>query len=86
MRAEWTLRYVVYGLFLGDLTVVTAKENEFIVLASVLPAGGSPPLTHMKVLQQLGVSEEEGDIFLDASKKISQWAQIDTSTWPSYRK
>ncbi|OQU95823.1 hypothetical protein CLAIMM_01990 [Cladophialophora immunda] len=82
---EWTLRYIVYGYFLGDLSVFTAVENECVVLACVLPAGGSPSLTHMKVLRQLGVSASDGDVFLDICKKVSDWAGIDSSSWPSYK-
>lgn len=81
---EWALRYAVYGLFLGDLTLVTPVENEIIVLASVLPSGGSPTQTHMAVLLQLGVSTEEGDKLLDMCKKILQWAKVDTSSVPRY--
>ncbi|KIW87606.1 uncharacterized protein Z519_11931 [Cladophialophora bantiana CBS 173.52] len=81
---EWTLRYVVYGYFLGDLSVLTPIENEFVVLASVLPAGGSPSITHMKILRQLGVSARDGEVFLDICKKISQWAGVNTTSWPSY--
>ncbi|KAK5449794.1 hypothetical protein LTS15_008366 [Exophiala xenobiotica] len=81
---EWTLKNIVYGYFLGDLSVLSPVENEFVVLASVLPSGGSPVFTHMKVLRQLGVSTSDGDAFLDICKKVSQWARLDDSNWPSY--
>jgi len=69
---------------MGDLTLVTPVENEFIVLASVLPAGGSPTKTHMAVLLKLGVRAEDGDRFLEICKKILQWAKVDTSAIPCY--
>jgi hypothetical protein len=68
---EWTLRYIVYDLFLEDLEVVTPTENECVILASVLPSGGSPVFTHMALLRRLGFSRSNADDFHALRVKVS---------------
>ncbi|RFU29402.1 hypothetical protein B7463_g6935, partial [Scytalidium lignicola] len=79
---EWALRYVVYGLFLADLSVISPIENEFIVLASVMSVGGSPTLSHFKALRRLVISAPDAEAFQNICEMVAQWAGHDTSAWP----
>lgn len=61
---------------------MTPIENEMIVLASVIKAGGSPTQSHYKILRRLGVSARDGAVFVDICGRCAQWAGVDTSAWP----
>lgn len=82
---EWALRYAVYGIFLSDLNVVTPIENECIILASVLPCGGSPVLSHMAFLRRMGFSRDNAAFFHKICVQLAQWAGVDTTDWPTFQ-
>jgi hypothetical protein len=72
---EWLEMRVVYGLFLSDLSVMTAVESEMVVLPAIMAQDIlGPTIWHTRGLQRLGVSKVDTNIVLETVKQCSVWA------------
>ncbi|KAF9890536.1 hypothetical protein FE257_005941 [Aspergillus nanangensis] len=76
---EWTLSHVVYGIHLGDLTHLSAAENEFLVATCVVTTGGprSPSVTHLNALLRVGVTGAHVEAFETIRNRLFTWAGLD---------
>lgn len=79
----WTTETIVYGLFLADLTVLNALENELVILASTMGQGADYTTRfHLKGLRQIGVNAEDATSVQSVIETVAQYLGKDTSSWP----
>jgi len=79
----WTTEFVVYGLFLGDLTVLNGLENELVILSSTMGQGaGYTTRVHLEGLRRIGVNAVDATSIQSVIEKVAQYLGKDTRGWP----
>lgn len=79
----WTTEFVIYGLFLADLTVLSALENELVILSSTMGQGaGRTTMFHLKGLRRIGVNASDAAAIQSVVELVAQYLGKDTSNWP----
>lgn len=74
------MRYIVYGVYLGNLSHLSVIENEFLIATCVVTTGGarSPSVTHINALLRVGVTRAQVEAFEQIYDKLSHWAGVPT--------
>jgi len=82
----WTTEVIVYGLYLGDLTVLNGLENELVILSSTMGQGADyTTQVHLKGLRQIGVNAKDATSIQSVIEMVAQYLGKNTSTWPRTR-
>lgn len=69
---EWTVKFIVYGLYISDLSVLNALESEIVVLASVGSQGHSRIQDiHLRALSRLGLSTADLEVLPDIIRLVA---------------
>jgi hypothetical protein len=81
----WTVEYVVYGLFLADLSVLGPVENELVILASVMGQGArNTTRIHIRATRRIGIGAEDAKRIQSVIEMVAQHQGKDTSSWPQF--
>jgi len=82
----WTIKFVVYGLYLADLSVLGPLENELVILSSVLGQGaGRTAYSHLRSMRRIGTSVADSEATEGIIKSVARWLGKDTSSWPKFK-
>lgn len=82
---EWVDSAIVYGMFLSDLTLLSAVESELVTLTAIMCQGlKAPTLWHLRGLRRLGVSEGDVEavqravegLMVGVGGKVDGWARV----------
>ena len=72
---EWLEMRVVYGLFLSDVSLLSAVESEMVVTPGIMAQDvRGPTFWHVRGLQRLRVSKQDTDVVLEVIKRSAAWA------------
>ncbi|KAH8701522.1 hypothetical protein BGW36DRAFT_458405 [Talaromyces proteolyticus] len=83
---SWTVDFIVYGLFLADLSVLGPIENELVVLASVMGQGAQNTTRfHLRGTRRLGVSAKDAEGIQSIIETIALKQGKDSSSWPRFK-
>ncbi|KAF2493636.1 hypothetical protein BU16DRAFT_465362 [Lophium mytilinum] len=78
----WTIKFIQYGYFFADTSVLDTIENEFCILAALMGSGAKMAMfAHMKSLRRLGASKSEAEAFQDVVVKVAAFQGTDNSSW-----
>jgi hypothetical protein len=78
--------FVVYGLYLADLSVLGPIENELVILAGVMGQGAQNTTRfHLRGARRLGISAEDAEGIQSVIEMIAQSQGKDSSSWPRFQ-
>ncbi|KAF2808127.1 uncharacterized protein BDZ99DRAFT_445287 [Mytilinidion resinicola] len=78
----WTMKFIQYGYFFADTSVLGTIENEMCILAALMGQGAQiATFVHMKSLRRLGASKSEAEAFQDVVVKVAVFQGKNTSSW-----
>ncbi|OCK82595.1 hypothetical protein K432DRAFT_471428 [Lepidopterella palustris CBS 459.81] len=78
----WATKYIQYGYFLADTSVLNPLENEMVILAAVMGQGAAiATYAHMKSFRRIGATASQAKAFQYVVETIAKWQGKDTSSW-----
>ncbi|KAF2803990.1 uncharacterized protein BDZ99DRAFT_426149 [Mytilinidion resinicola] len=82
----WTVDYVIYGLFLGDLNVLSTVENELVTLSLTMGQGAYyTTLVHLRGTRYIGVNAKDAEEIQGVIELVAKFLGKDTSSWPRFK-
>ena len=78
--------FVVYGLYLADLSVLGPIENELVILACVMGQGAHHTTrVHLSATRRIGVSAKDALAVQGIIEMVANHEGKDTSSWPRFQ-
>ncbi|OCK81383.1 hypothetical protein K432DRAFT_326441, partial [Lepidopterella palustris CBS 459.81] len=82
----WTVDFVVYGLFLADVSVLDGVENELVTLSLVMGQGAYyTTMVHLRGTRRIGVNAADAEAIQGVIEMVAQHQGKDTSSWPRFK-
>ncbi|EXJ67389.1 uncharacterized protein A1O5_09402 [Cladophialophora psammophila CBS 110553] len=79
----WTVDFVVYGLYLAELTALDRVENELLILATVMGQGAHrTTLVHLRAAGRIGISTRDVEGVQNVVEMVAKHLGKDTTSWP----
>jgi len=83
---SWTVDFVVYGLFLGDESVLAGVENELVTLSMVMGQGAYyTTLVHLRGTRCIGVNAKDAEDIQGVIEAVAKYLGKDTTAWPRFK-
>ena len=80
---RWQQEQIIYGVFLGDHSVLSATETELVSMTALMCGEErAPKLWHMRGFRRLGPTLEDSKQIHHCVREVAAWCGKRTDGWP----